>query len=164
MASRRICTDKGFTLIETLIVVGLLAIIGGFTVAVNINDLRGSAFRDERSTLIIALQKARSAALNNINLAPHGVALSPSAHPGKYVVFEGDDYASADHALDEVLGGEYAVSFVPGSPTEVVFAQLSAEAECDGAPCSDAEPIRMEDPNRGMVFDILINAEGRVSW
>ncbi len=116
MASPRISTARGFTLIETLIVIGLLAVIGGFTIVVNLNDLRIGAFRDERSTLTIALQKARSSSLNNINLKAHGVAIFPDDQPRSYVIFEGDSYASSDRDDDEVLASEYPVELDASSP------------------------------------------------
>ena len=56
MASRKVCIRRtGFTLIETLIVIGVLAIIVGFSLIINLGDYQGSAFRAERVTLVTLL-------------------------------------------------------------------------------------------------------------
>jgi hypothetical protein len=138
--------------------------IGGFGVVIDLDSYRMGAFRDERATLVIALQKARSSALNNMYLSPHGVAIFPAAHPQHYVVFQGTSYVSADHAMDEILESKYPATLAAGSPAEIVFSQLSAEAFCDGAACTDSDPLVLQDLSRGAAFDVLVNEEGRVSW
>ncbi len=164
MASRRASITKGFTLIEVLIVIGLLAIIGGFSAVATLDNYRMSAFRDERKTLVTALQKARAEALNNIDQKAHGVAVLPSDHPSDYVIFEGDDYATADHDKDQLIPSSYSVELEAGSVQEVKFAQLSAVASCDGVVCDGVAGITLHDPVRDTSVAVTVNREGRVDW
>ncbi len=147
---------RGFSLIEILVVMGMLMIVGGFTAAMGYGSFRSGAFYGEQGILISALQKARAAALNNIRESPHGVAVFPALHPGSYVVFEGTSYAAVvDHSKDEVLGSLYPVTVSPGS-AEVVFAQLSGNANYSG-------DIVLHDPVRGVYATTSVNSEGRIS-
>lgn len=147
---------SGFTLIEMLIVIGLLAMISAVPIFMNVNNYRGEAFRAEQNALGVALQTARANAFNNINQSKHGVAINPVGYDG-YVLFQGDSYATADHSLDVRTPMSYKTSFSPLSPAEIIFSQLSGDANYDGE-------ITMIDPQRGMNLLITINHEGRISW
>ncbi len=144
-----------FTLIEILVVVGLLVVIGAFTAAIGYDSYRVGALHGEEHTLTSVLQKARAEALNNIGQSPHGVAIFPTTHPSSYVAFEGADYASADHALDEIIDSTYPVT-IATPPAEVVFEQLSGESNYSGV-------ITITDPVRGISATIFLNSEGRIS-
>jgi len=57
-----------------------MGIITAFGLVMNMNAFRGFSFRNDRDTMVAALQKARSQAINNICLGtgctdgkPHGV-------------------------------------------------------------------------------------------
>ncbi len=156
MASPRICTDnRAFTLIEILIVIGILSVLGAMTLFIDLGSYRGDAFRAERDTVVTLMQKARADALNNIDEAPHGLALFPADHPKSYVLFDGTTYA-ADPASHDVVDASYDVGLAPGTPSEVVFEQLSGDANYSGA-------VTLVDPNRTLSFDIDINQEGMIS-
>ena len=147
---------RGFTLIEMLIVIGLVGVIATMSLFIDINSFRGDAFRSEVNNLGIALQTARADALNNIDEKSHGVAINPSGYSG-YVIFEGNDYSTRDVSKDENMESSYKVTFGLTSPTEVVFEQLSGDANYDG-------DITIIDPNRNMQALISINHEGKISW
>lgn len=147
---------RGFSLVEVLVVLGIVGILAGLVAFVDVNNYRGDAFRAEVSALGGALQTARADALNNINQHAHGVAIHPGGYDG-YVIYEGDSYATRDTTRDEFAKAGYGVSFSPSSPTEIVFTQLSGNASYDG-------DITLVDPNRGMTAAITINHEGRISW
>jgi prepilin-type N-terminal cleavage/methylation domain-containing protein len=157
MNSMKIVTfNKGFTLTEMMIVIGLIGMIASMSMFIDINSYRGDAFRSEISNLGIALQTARADALNNINQKKHGVAIYPSGFDG-YVIFEGNSYATRDPARDETIKSNYRITFAPASPTEIVFDQLSGNASYDG-------DINLIDSERSMTAIISINHEGKISW
>jgi prepilin-type N-terminal cleavage/methylation domain-containing protein len=85
--------QNGFTLIEVLITLGLIAIVAVIVSVVDINNFRGDSFRTEVSTIGTALQTARANSFNNINQKKHGVAFNPPGVTG-YVIFEGDNYTN----------------------------------------------------------------------
>src|ERR1039458_2199647 len=66
-------TTNGFTLIEVLVVMGILAILSTMGYLITIDFYKSYAFNAERDTIVSLLQKARAASLSNINESPHGV-------------------------------------------------------------------------------------------
>lgn len=164
MASRKISTasagwsgQRGFTLIEMLIVIGIILVIAGAPLFIDLTSYRADAFRAERAAIVTALQKARADALNNIDQEPHGVAFFPADHPKSYVVFEGDTYAVSDPVKREVFDENYPVAFGATSPDEVVFSQLDGSAGFSG-------DIAVVDSQRGITAAITVNHEGAISW
>ena len=141
-------SDKGFTFVEIIIVLGLLTMLAGFSVFIGLDGYRGYAFRTERAVLVSTLQKARAESLNNVNQSPHGVRFSTN----DYVLFEGTDYLSRDSSKDETVTTSYGVTF-SGSP-EIVFEQLSGDSTDSSVALTDG--IR--------TVTVSINGEGRISY
>ncbi len=152
---KKVELEKGFTLMEMLVVIGLVGVIATMSLFIDINSFRGDAFRSEVNNLGLALQTARADALNNIDQEQHGVAINPAGYEG-YVIFEGNSYDERDSSKDEDTKSSYEVTFSPTSPTEITFEQLSGDAE-------DTD-ITMIDPNRNITAVISINHEGKISW
>lgn len=167
MASHRVSIHKrsetrGFTMIEVLTVLGILGVIAGIVMYVDLNSYRGSAFRAEQSALGVALQTARADALNNIDEDRHGVAINLAGCSG-YTIFEGNSSSTANHSKDICIKASYGVNFSPTSPTEVIFDRLSGDAITYAGAPFDGD-ITLIDPNRGMTVAISINHEGKISW
>src|SRR5439155_93802 len=79
-------SENGFTLIEIMIAVGILAIIATLGLFVSFDFYKGYAFRSEKSIVVSTLQKARDESLSNINQTRHGVHFGAS--PLQYIIFE----------------------------------------------------------------------------
>jgi len=148
----------GFTLIEVIVVMGLLTAIAALVAFANFDSWRGYTFRGERNLLVSILQKARSQSVNNICLGslalcsdgkPHGVAIQAD----KYVIFQGASFATRDAALDENI--DAAGNIVHAGISEVVFEQLSGDANAPG-------DIILSDGVRSAT--ISINNEGRINY
>jgi prepilin-type N-terminal cleavage/methylation domain-containing protein len=148
--------NKGFTLMEMLVVIGIIGLVGSLALFLDFNSFRGNAFRSEINTLVISLQTARADALNNIHQKKHGVAIFPGGYDG-YVVFEGDSYALRDTSRDENINISYNISFDSSAPGEIVFDQLSGNSNYDG-------DIVVKDTPRNFTAKISINHEGKISW
>lgn len=150
----------GFTLLEVLVVIGIMTMLGGFALIVSMDVYRGFAFRTERDMLVSVLYKARNQSMSNVCLgagcidgSPHGVYVST----GQYVIFQGTSYATRDTAVDEVIvASNAAASIAPHSLSEVVFTQLSGIASPVGT-------IGLID-TAGHVSTTTINSEGQISW
>ncbi len=163
----RVFTNKkiaaaGFTLIEMLIVIGIMTSLGGVALVVSMNNYHAYAFRAERDTLVSLLQKARSQSMSNLCLGasmscmngrPHGVYISA----GQYTVFQGQTYAARDSAIDEIyLMRGVDVMTRSGSLTEVVFAQLSGDVALPGY-------ITFLNSD-GHVSTTTITSQGAITW
>ena len=134
--------------------------VAGLALFTDISSYRGDAFRAEVNLLGIALQTARADALNNVNQSRHGVAIHPTECNG-YILFEGRNFSTANHALDVCIKTLYEVTITP--PSEVIFDQLSGDALTNTGSNYDGN-IMFTDPNRTITANISINHEGKISW
>jgi prepilin-type N-terminal cleavage/methylation domain-containing protein len=161
MGLPRICTNKnsGFSLIEILVVLGMLSLLAAFTLFIGTDSYRGYSFRNERDTIVSILQKARSQAMSNVCLGsgctggePHGVHFAS----GQYVIFQGSSFNPSDPNNEVRISG-YNLDLTGSTMTDVIFTQLSGEATPTGA-------IRLTDPNTNHTSDITINSAGQIAW
>lgn len=89
-------TPRGFTLLEIVIALGLVAIIFSFGQFVGLDLYRAHVFRSDELTLVTLLSKARRASLHRIEGAAHGVRMGDSL----YILFTGASYAARDQVRD----------------------------------------------------------------
>jgi len=173
MESPRTCIpSRGYTLIEMLIVIGLMLALVFLSLGLSLNNYLGDAARAERSQLITVLQTARADALNNVNQEAHGVALHPADHPTSYVLFEGDSYAAGDVAKRQIFDEAYSLELTATAPKEIIFCQLSGDAtrgpwvapECENPANAFDGLIQMTDSRRQLPLTININHEGAIGW
>jgi prepilin-type N-terminal cleavage/methylation domain-containing protein len=146
--------QRGFTLTEILVVLGLLIIVSGFALVVSMDSYRRYNFRNEQNLLLGVLLKARSQAISNINQKPHGVHLDQAAV--KYTLFQGSPFAgrpAADSNLDITYNSNSA--YVLTGLTDVIFSQLTGQPNASGA-------VTLDD-HIHPVFNICINAEGQIN-
>jgi prepilin-type N-terminal cleavage/methylation domain-containing protein len=140
----------GFTLVELLIVIALFAMILSLGLVIGFDSYRRDTLIGERNTLISAMQKARSQAINNIGDKSHGFYFDGS----NYVVFKGNSYATRDASEDLVIPKN--PSIIISGMAEVVFGQLTGDA----SPAS--YNIVLTDGVSSST--ISVNGEGRINW
>lgn len=146
--------SRGFTLVEVVIVIGILGAVLLFASVLDFGSFFGSSFRAEGEQIATLLHKARADAMSNIGEAPHGLALFPSDYPDSYVLFEGAAYGD-DPDSHEIFKASYTLE-IASAPTEIVFAQLSGH--------TDDTTLTLKDPNRGVESEIHIYEEGTIDW
>src|SRR3989344_1363949 len=78
--------QRGMTLIEILLVVGILGLILAFGMTVNFSAFTTGTLQGEESKIVSALERARSHAMANMNQTTYGVCYNV----GNYVIFQGD--------------------------------------------------------------------------
>ena len=119
-------SSRGFTLVELLVVMALVATMAGLGLFLSADMYRDISFRSDINSIIASAQKARSQSINNIDEKPHGIRLDTS----DYTIFEGSSYATRDTSKDQTLPANPSFTF--SGPTEIVFTQLSGESNATG--------------------------------
>ncbi|MDO8530543.1 MAG: type II secretion system protein [bacterium] len=154
-------SSTGFTLIEVLIAVGILAIILSLGLFISFDFYRGYSFRAEKSVIVSVLQKARNQALNNISQARHGVRFENSPAL-RYIIFEGSTY-DQNSASNIIINASYGISITNPAPLpfDVIFDQLNGN--CISSNCSSG-PLAITVSDGVKSYDITINSEGRINW
>ncbi|MBI4084991.1 MAG: hypothetical protein HY432_00585 [Candidatus Liptonbacteria bacterium] len=142
--------NRGFTLFEILLVIGLITAMFALGLLFNIDLYRQKILGAERDTIVSVLKKARSEAQNNVNQSPHGVYFGLTSN---YVVFQGDTYASRDAAQDELFARSSGIN-VSGI-SELTFSQLDANSSVSGT---------VTVANSQQSADVAINYQGRIDW
>lgn len=147
--------NNGFTLIELVITIGLVALIAGLGMLLSFDYYRNNSFFSEQKIITSVLQKARNQAMNNICLGTctegkkHGVRFETD----KYVIFQGNNFSSRDTAYDEEVKISPTISI--SGMTEVVFDQLSGNATVTGG--------NLTVSSNGRSAIIEVNSNGRIN-
>jgi prepilin-type N-terminal cleavage/methylation domain-containing protein len=159
----RFRNGAGFTLIELLVVIGLLSVIGSFTVFLGLDAYRGNSFHGERDLLLTALYRARAESINNICVGPasgtgactDGVAHGVHITDEQFIIFQGNSYNATDPYNEVIQRQSFNVDITP--PThDPVFAQLSAQVAQPG------DIIFSDDGTR--TSTITVGSEGQITW
>lgn len=139
-----------------MIVVGLIAIVGGLGLYFGFDNFRGYSFHSNRDLLVSALQHARSRAVSNICYGScsdgksHGVYIEDD----QYIIFQGSSYDDRDQEYDAII--ETNPGTTHQGMNEVVFAQLKGDA--------DPGEIELENDYNERMSTITINSEGQIIW
>ncbi len=141
--------NKGFTLIEILVTMGIFAVLLSLGLLFGIDFYKAYAFNSERQLVVGILQKARSRSLANINQSAYGVCISGS----NYIIFFGSVSCDPNNSANEVYSAHPGIS---NTGLSVSFAQLS------GRPTPANSSLTLQYDQRTAVINI--NSEGRVDW
>ncbi len=141
---------KGFSLVELLLVIALMAIVGTGVLVV----YRGVWIRNDlkvnRNIVVSNLRRAHIMALNSRENSSWGVKVGS----GTLIVFKGEAYSSRDSAFDESFMLSNSVSI--SGTDEFVFESFSGEAGIDGTMTLITEG--------GDQVDIFVNDKGFIDY
>lgn len=133
---------SGFTLIELMLVMGLILIIGLLTSSVGISYYQSQILSETTDTLVSVLRQAQGLAQSGKNNSAFGVFISEDS----YVMFEGSDYVSRLSDLDLVFS--VSPNITMSGPSEIIFSELT------GIP-NVAETLYVSLGNKEKQVDIL---------
>lgn len=142
--------QKGFTLLEVLLVVALIAGLAGLSVPVYNTFYTGNELDTAGSITIQSIRRAQVLTLSGKEDANWGVKLEE----GKITVFKGDSFVARDNSFDEVFDVSNIVDF--SGIEEIVFNKV------DGRPNSSGT-IDMSTQS-GQNINLTINQLGSISY
>lgn len=138
--------NQGFTVVEIVIVMGILFLLAGLGLFLSMDFYRGYSFNYEQGLVVSVLQKARSRSMSNIGEVKHGACFDNVRQ--KYVLFnDTNTCATSPETVDP------SSAIVPNN-FSIVFDQL------DGA----ATPTTLVLSGQGKTATISINSLGAVLY
>jgi prepilin-type N-terminal cleavage/methylation domain-containing protein len=144
-----VSNQRGFTLIEMLLSVSIIAMLVGLSVPVYASFVGRNDLDVTRQGIVESLRRAQVYARAVEGDSTWGVAIVS----GKAVVFKGASYAARDTAFDENIIINSTIT--PSGLGEVVFAKLS------GAPSTSGTATLTQTTNNES-RTVTINAKGMV--
>ncbi len=153
--------QKGFTLFETLIVVGMLGILSAITTGAFVLMQQQSDLDAALTEVATVLKFAQSRTLASENDAQYGVYFDVSTTPNQYILFKGASYATRDVAYDQIKEVPKTTEFFSislGASSQIVFDKLSGGTLQPGS-----VPIRYKN-NTSQLKTIYVASSGRVSF
>lgn len=142
----------GFTLIEFIVVLGVLILISALGLPVGFESYRNYLLSHEVRNLVSVLRRAENLSLTQAHSTSYGVALMPD----KFVIFQGSSYALRNQSFDELYDKSSVVDVTTApSISEVSFAPIS------GLPNATTTFILSNEANS---LRVELNAQGIVDW
>lgn len=122
--------ERGFTFVEILVVIALIALIGTISLLAFRNIYRASAARSATSEIVSALRDARSSTMGSTNDTVYGVRVGTSS----VTRFVGGSYTpgAASNTVYAFEAGVTATGTLVRNGTNIVFARLTGEPNATG--------------------------------
>jgi len=127
---------KGFTFIELLVIIAVLAILCSLSISVFRSFRSRHELVNSSEEILSTLRLAQSKTVTSESASEYGVYFNDAASPNQYVFFKGSSYLSRDSAFDEVHSLSPRVRFYSlnlGADKEVVFERISGETGDTGS-------------------------------
>jgi len=141
---------RGFTLVEVMIVIGVLGIITGLAIPFYQSFQISSALDNAGQEITQALRTAQSRAMSSQGLSSHGVHFDIN----RFVVFKGDIYSPVDPD-NEFFEVANTVDITSSGSSNIVFSV--------GEGLSDSQPVITITSSNNESHSISINNLGRIN-
>lgn len=150
-------SGAGFTLMEVIVVIGIMTLVLAAGLAYSFDAYRGYLFRSEYKNVQHIIAQARNRAVNNFYESQHGVEFLAD----KYVLFIGNTYDEDDDRNEEFPKSQ-AFSII--GVDAIVFEQLSGAVDTAASSCDDSPCAITFDGGGVRVQTITINDAGGIIW
>lgn len=141
-------SQKGFTILELMLVVGMLIVIFSLGFPIAFDFYKNYQLRAEGDKFISLLETTRNSSMINLNQLPHGIYRDND----NFIIFEGNSFAARNQSQDQNFPRAKTISVA--GPNEIIFNSLSGQAD------SSAFVF-----NNGIKsFNVYVNQEGQINW
>ena len=140
----------GFTLIEVLVSIGILAVLAGLTVPILASLPTRASLDTSAEGLVSFLRRAQARSVAGWDDGGWGVVFFAD----HYTLFQGASYAARDPLQDELVTLPPTVQLVSGLGSEVTFARAEGLSSVEGT-------LTLTDQYGG-VRTITLNSAGRI--
>ena len=127
--------SKGISLIELLVVIGILIILSSFAVSAIYNFQKESDFNSTTREIINTLRLAQAKTLGAEEAEQWGVYFTTSTSPHQYILFKGESFFLRTTSSDEISKIPKTIEFSEidfQEGQEVVFNRLTGETSQSG--------------------------------
>ena len=118
----------GFTLVELMMVMGILALLITISLPLAINFYKTRQLDVVENGIVQALRRAQLKSMAMENDSPFGVYISNDSK--KYILFKGSSYAARDSAYDEIF--DLSANLLVSGLSEIVFSKLKGASSAIG--------------------------------
>ncbi len=132
----KIKKPNGFTLIELVIVVAILAVLSSALITDFVLWTKKTDVNTASQEFANVLRLAKNKALSSENNSQYGVYLNTLNSPSQYILFKGATYATRDSASDNIYSLPKNVEFFGisfGGGSEIDFNKLSGTSQQSGS-------------------------------
>lgn len=122
------CRQKGFTLIELIIAIAVLAVIGAISIPLFMSLLKTPQLNNASQEIISALKLSQNKTLSSEGNSQYGVYFNTISSPHQYVLFKGSSYVLREASFDQVYSIPNVTEFYAintGGANEIVFDKLT---------------------------------------
>jgi len=127
--------QRAFTLVEILVVVGIIALFLGLSIPALRSFQQVSHLDNTGKEVVAALRLAQSKTLASEGAFQYGVHFDTTSTPHQYTLFQGESFITRDPVQDEitVLQKTVEISVISlGGGNEVVFLRLTGQTSVQG--------------------------------
>ena len=140
--------QKGFTILELMLVVGMLIVIFSLGFPIAFDFYKNYQLRAEGDKFISLLETTRNSSMINLGQLPHGIYRDND----NFITFEGSSFATRNQSQDQNFPRAKTISVA--GPNEIIFNSLSGQTD------SSAFVF-----NNGIkYFNVYVNQEGQINW
>jgi len=118
---------KSFTLLEILIIIGIIAILISLTLPLSLDFYRSQQLETHSQGIIQTLRQAQLKAMAQEADSSFGVYLTDES----YILFKGNSYFTRDPQYDEIFDLPIVINV--GGLSEILFSKLSGSPSVTGS-------------------------------